>query len=88
MNSIVKTSETCAAEKLPTRELMRDHFHDLQNHLQLATMEVELAQLEASERVDCMKLLKILHALKQSLDRLRVQLFAPNESEGQAGKGN
>jgi hypothetical protein len=46
-------------------------------------MEVELAQLNITERVDCLKLMQILNAFKQSLQELRDQLLPPNESEGQ-----
>ena len=85
MSSIVKTNDKCTARKLASNDMIRAHLHDLQNHLHLATMEVELAQLAASEPVDCLKLLNILHAFKQSLDALRVQLLAPKESEEAAG---
>jgi len=84
MNPMVKTNEAIAVGNPAPRDMIRAHFHDLQNHLHLATMEVELAQLDASERVDCLKLLNILHAFKQSLDELRVQLLAPQESEESA----
>jgi hypothetical protein len=46
-------------------------------------MEVELAQLDVTQRVDCLKLLQILNAFKQSLQELRDQLLPSNESEGQ-----
>lgn len=83
MNLILKNSEAAGAERLETREIVRAHLHDLQNHLHLATMEVELAQLNITERVDCLKLLQILNAFKQSLQELRDQLLPSNESEGQ-----
>jgi len=83
MNSIVKHTDTGEAERLDTREIVRARLHDLQNHLHLATMEVELAQLNITERVDCLKLMQILNAFKQSLQELRDQLLPPNESEGQ-----
>ena len=78
MNSIVKASDAGGARNLDRREIVKARLHDLQNHLHLATMEVELAQLDAAERVDCLKLLQILHAFKQSLQELRDQLLASN----------
>ena len=83
MSSIVKHPDAGGAEKHDMREIVRDRLHDLQNYLHLATMEVELAQLDASKRVDCVKLLQILNAFKQSLQELRDQLLSSNESEGQ-----
>jgi len=83
MNSIVKHTDAGGSDKLDTRKIVRDRLHDLQNHLHLATMEVELAQLNAAEKVDCLKLLQILNAFKQSLGELRDQLLPSNESEGQ-----
>jgi len=83
MNLIVKHSDAAGAERLDPREIVRARLHDLQNHLHLATMEVELAQLNITERVDCLKLLQILNAFKQSLQELRDQLLPSSESEGQ-----
>ena len=83
MNSIVKYTDAGRAEQLGARENVRARLHDLQNHLHLATMEVELAQLNITERVDCLKLLQILNAFKQTLQELRDQLLPSNESEGQ-----
>ena len=83
MNANVKNTDAGGAERLDTREIVRTRLHDLQNHLHLATMEVELAQLNRTERVDCLKLLQILNAFKQSLQELRDQLLPSNESEGQ-----
>jgi len=83
MNSNVKITDVGGARTLDTREIIKARLHDLQNHLHLATMEVELAQLEVAERVDCLKLLRILNAFKQSLQELRDQLLSSNESEGQ-----
>lgn len=80
MNSNVKN--VGGAETLDTREIVKARFHDLHNHLHLATMEVELAQLDGTERVDCRKLLQILNAFKQSLQGLRDQLLSSNESKG------
>ncbi len=78
MNSIVKASDASGPIKLVTREIVKARLHDLQNHLHLATMEVELAQLDGGKRVDCLKLLQILNAFKQSLQELRDQLLSPN----------
>jgi len=83
MNSSVKVSDTGGARRLDTRAIIEARLHDLQNHLHLATMEVELAQLDVTQRVDCLKLLQILNAFKQSLQELRDQLLSSNESEGQ-----
>ena len=83
MNSIVINTDTGGTEGHAAREIVRARLHDLQNHLHLATMEVELAQLNVTERVDCLKLLQILNAFKQSLQELRDQLLPSNESEGQ-----
>ena len=84
MNSIVKPTDAGGADKFDKREIVRARFHDLQNHLHLATMEVELAQLNEAEKVDCLKLLAILNAVKHSLQELRDQLLPSNESEDQA----
>ena len=81
MNSIVKTSDAGVARKPDTREIVKARLHDLQNHLHLATMEVEMAQLGVTERVDYLKLLQILNAFKQSLQELRDQLLSSNESD-------
>jgi type VI protein secretion system component VasK len=83
MNANVKNTDVGRAETPDTREIVKARFHDLQNHLHLATMEVELAQLDVTQRVDCLKLLQILNAFKQSLQELRDQLLPSNESEGQ-----
>ena len=85
MSSIVEASDGSAMRKLETRAMVKAHLHELQNHLHLATMEVELVQLEVTERLDCLKLLNILTAFKQSLDKLRDQLLAPSESDVQPG---
>ena len=82
MNSILKDTDVDIAGKFDKREIARARFHDLQNHLHLATMEVELAQLHPAEKVDCPKLLKILNAFKLSLQELRDQLLPSNDSEG------
>lgn len=74
MNSTIKATDELATGKPDTKTIVKAHLHELQNHLHLATMEVELAQLEASKPVDCVKLLHILTAFKQALDRLRNQL--------------
>lgn len=81
MNAIVKISDAGAARKPDTREIVKARLHDLQNHLHLVTMEVELAQLGVTERVDYLKLLKILNAFKQSLQELRDQVLSSNESD-------
>jgi hypothetical protein len=78
MNSNGKNADVGGAERLDTGEIIKARFHDLQNHLHLATMEVELAQLDGTRRVDCRKLLQILNAFKQSLQGLRDQLLSPN----------
>jgi hypothetical protein len=83
MNLTVKNSDAAGADRLDPSEIVRARLHDLQNHLHLVTMEVELAQLNLTERVDCLKLLQILNAFKQSLQELRDQLLPSNESEGQ-----
>lgn len=84
MNSFVKIADADGAKNLDPRESIKAHFHDLQNHLHLATMEVELAQLEVTERVDYLKLLQILNAFKKSLQELHDQLLSSPESEGQS----
>jgi hypothetical protein len=63
-------------------ELVRNQLHELQNYLHLATMEVELAQMDAQEKIDCVKMLEILNAFKQSLQRLRDQLSSSNHLKG------
>jgi hypothetical protein len=83
MNSIVKHTDVDIADKFDEREIARARFHDLQNYLHLATMEVELAQLNSAEKIDCPKLLKILNAFKQSLQELRDQLLPSNDSKDQ-----
>jgi hypothetical protein len=75
MVKTVRATDT-GAEDLS--EAVRNLLHDLQNHLHLATMEVELAQLDASEKVDCVKLLQILSAFKGSLQELRERLLLSN----------
>jgi shikimate 5-dehydrogenase len=78
-----QTSALVGAQVSKSRstEALKACLHDLQNHLHLATMEVELAQLETDEKVDCYKLLQILNAFKQSLQELRDQLSMSNESQ-------
>lgn len=62
-----------------SNEKVRLYLHDLQNHLHVATMELELAQLDPEKRVDCDKLLQILNSLKQSLLDLKEHLMATPE---------
>ena len=84
MNSSVIVSESGGARILDTREIVEARLHDLQNHLHLAMMEVELAQLDGKDKLDCPKLLQILNAFKQSLQELRDQLLSSKESGGPA----
>lgn len=60
--------------------LARELIHELQNHLHLAIMEVELAQMGASHGFDYVKLLGILDALKHSLHALQDCLLASANS--------
>jgi hypothetical protein len=83
MNTFVKIADADGTKNSDAKESIKAHLHDLQNHLHLATMEVELAQLEITERVDCLKLLQILNAFKKSLQELRDQLLLSPESESQ-----
>jgi hypothetical protein len=50
---------------------VRELIHEVQNHLHLAMMEVELRQMGSAERIDCAKLLGILNSLNHSLGALR-----------------
>ena len=71
MNSKARTVNQRSTDSAENREAIRALIHELQNHLHLATMEVELAQLGVEERVDCRKLLRILESFRHSLDALR-----------------
>ena len=85
MNSMINATDRPGSGKPATKTSVRAHLHELQNHLHLATMEVELAQLQPTKPVDCVKLLNILAAFKQALDQFREQLLSPNNSGGQPG---
>ena len=71
MNSNARTVNQGSADSAENREAISALIHELQNHLHLATMEVELAQLGMEERVDCLKLLHILESFRHSLHALR-----------------
>ena len=70
MNSkAINTTDDAAGYQ--TSKIARELIHELQNHLHLAIMEVELAQMGASERFDYTKLLGILESLKNCLHGLQ-----------------
>ena len=71
MNSNARTVNQRSADSAENREAISTLIHELQNHLHLATMEVELTQLGVEERVDCLKLRRILESFRHSLDALR-----------------
>ena len=82
MTSTVKSVLGAAGSSPDSSELVRNQFHELQNYLHLATMEVELAQMDAHEKIDCVKMLEILNGLKHSLQQLRDQLLPLNHLKG------
>ena len=71
MNSNARTVNLRSTNSAENREAIRALIHQLQNHLHLATMEVELVQLGVEQRVDCLKLLHILESFGHSLHALR-----------------
>jgi|GEM_PF-3823173 len=87
MNAKIKqTNGSEPLERDPdARAITRNRLHDLQNYLHLATMEIELAQLENSKSVDCDKLLGILTAFKLSLHELRDHLLCTESEDQQTG---
>src|SRR5574341_1210812 len=58
-------------------KIAKELIHEAQNHLHLAIMEVELAEMGVSERFDGVKLLSILNSLKRSMGALRDCLLWP-----------
>src|SRR5262245_11407198 len=75
MISNVKSVSVNGAEGVETEEVIRALIHELQNHLHSATMEAELAELGVAERVDPVKLLRILDSFKNALLSLRECIF-------------
>ena len=71
MNSNARIDNLRSTDSVENREVISALIHELQNHLHLATMEVELAQLGVEQRVDCLKLLRILESFRHSLHALR-----------------
>jgi hypothetical protein len=81
MNSIAKNNNAGDSLASDAKDLTRSRLHDLQNHLHLATMEVELARLEDCKSIDCDKLLRILGAFKLSLQQLRDHLLSTDRKD-------
>jgi hypothetical protein len=71
MNSNVNTAPPQSAQEYDKSKVARELIHELQNHLHLVMMEVELVQMGSAERIDCAKLLGSLNSLKHSLGALR-----------------
>ena len=78
MNSNVNPASPQVAHEYENSKVVRELIHEVQNHLHLAMMEVELRQMGSAEQIDCAKLLGILNSLKISLAALRDSvLFSP-----------
>ena len=71
MNSNINPAPPQAAHEYDKSKVVRELMHEVQNHLHLAMMEVELRQMGSAEQIDCAKLLGILKSLKNSLGALR-----------------
>ena len=71
MNSNARNVNQRSTDGAEKREAISALIHELQNHLHLATMEVELAQLGVEQRVDSLKLRRILESFRHSLHALR-----------------
>jgi hypothetical protein len=80
MNLSVKTVNLNSVARIETDEIIRALIHELQNHLRNATMELELTELGVAERVDAVKLLRILDSFKHSLQALR-ECILPSEDD-------
>jgi hypothetical protein len=71
MNSNINPAPPQSAHEYENSKVVRELIHEVQNHLHLAMMEVELRQMGSAERIDCAKLLGILNSLKNSFGALR-----------------
>ena len=76
MKSNGQTHPTGAPKTYDRTKFARELLHEIQNHLHLAMMEAELAQMGACERIDSNKILAILDSLKNSVSALRNYLIS------------